>query len=1074
MRSILDKVQIAVAVEYLGKMLDRHNQGASENDIRSAFRDFLIRTAIAKDESEIVTETRPAKDSRKKVDLYIRNTYVEFKKSIIKTNAIAQEYIDQLDNYILENAAAGNGIQNGILTDGKNFLMRSVGDHLRALYPEAHSVFGEAKQGHRLYEYLYSIIETEAVDISPSDENLTKYFGNDSAVFKTATALLSAAHGANRDDPTVEVKRKLWKDLLQVALGDEKANDLTASDWLFVRHTYLTCLIALIVQNNFNIDVEHHSRNDPTGLLNGELLAQNSGLKGIIESDLFTWPLEVGQTEYLRTIARQVVRFAWDRTEGELTSTLYQNTVTEEEREQLGEYYTPRWLAQAMTEELIEDPINTRVLDPACGSGTFIASAVAHLIANTQELSAQERLALVQKNVAGIDLHPVAVQLAKATWVMSCQPVIMAARRSGSAGQEIVAPIHLGDSLQLRYDSSRLTGHGVIELRTGETLSSPTGSHADEIVFQIPIKLAKDVDRFDNVMVSLARAIERDGNTDTILDQFGITEDFGRTSLQQTIASMRALHAAGRNHVWAYYLRNMTRPAVISEQKVDAIIGNPPWLTYNQSAGIIREELKNLSRELYQIWAGGRFATHQDVASLFFCRVLELYLKEGGRIGMVMPHSALRSGQHHKWRSGYYSAKVRSSSGNAKRAMSVDFSLKHPWDLSRLRPNDFFPITSCVVFGSFNGGWGDWKRHQRVARALSPGKVEVWRGEVGEPSIGRELSELIGDDGSFRSPYATVSSQGPTISDRRLFFVKTAPNDTAFALPNTQRTFAATSSMDEKSYSVTELRGVVVDDYNIFDIYLGESLAPYLTLNPKKAVLPTSRETLTISLDHSNCLTNQKTGSVKHECELDLDSLNDRMRARWTVMERLWDENKKPTDRKTLFRRLNYNGSLTSQLATLRAGLTRRPRLAYTTSGRPTAALIADRKAILDTTLYQVICASKAEAYYLLAIINSIALEDAVEPFRPTGRFGKTGARHLHKHLWKLPIPRYNPSDRKHTKLSRLGRTAAKSARDYVGDTEGQSYRTIRGQLRHKWQAKSRVCSAIEVAVSELLNGDNS
>ena len=69
----------AVAREYLGKLLERHNDVDSENDIRSAFRDFLVRTEIAGSESEIVTETRPAPDSRHKVDLYLGNTYVEFK-----------------------------------------------------------------------------------------------------------------------------------------------------------------------------------------------------------------------------------------------------------------------------------------------------------------------------------------------------------------------------------------------------------------------------------------------------------------------------------------------------------------------------------------------------------------------------------------------------------------------------------------------------------------------------------------------------------------------------------------------------------------------------------------------------------------------------------------------------------------------------------------------------------------------------------------------------------------------------------------------------------------------------------
>ena len=82
-----------LAREYLGKLLERHRLGASENDIRAAFRDFLLRTGIAADESEIVTETRPAADSRSKVDLYLRNTYVEFRRSIIIGGAIDPEAI---------------------------------------------------------------------------------------------------------------------------------------------------------------------------------------------------------------------------------------------------------------------------------------------------------------------------------------------------------------------------------------------------------------------------------------------------------------------------------------------------------------------------------------------------------------------------------------------------------------------------------------------------------------------------------------------------------------------------------------------------------------------------------------------------------------------------------------------------------------------------------------------------------------------------------------------------------------------------------------------------------------------
>ena len=88
----------------------------------------------------------------------------------------------------------------------------------------------------------------------------------------------------------------------------------------------------------------------------------------------------------------------------------------------------------------------------------------------------------------------------------------------------------------------------------------------------------------------------------------------------------------------------------------------------------------------------GRYATHQDVAGLFFARSTDLYLKDDGVIGMVMPHSALQAGQYAKWRTGEWQAK---SSGRGKkrtqgRVLAVNFGHKKAWDLERLEPNTFF------------------------------------------------------------------------------------------------------------------------------------------------------------------------------------------------------------------------------------------------------------------------------------------------------------------------------------------------------------------------------------------------
>ena len=1060
-----------IADKYLGYLLERHRLGASENDIRIAFRDFLLHTGIAKDESVTFTENNPAAGSLSRVDLYLRNTYVEFKRGIIKGGEIDPAAIAQLDGYLMENAKAGGGIRNGILTDGANYLKRSVGDHRRNIsaleVKKAQREFSRPQQGSRLYEYLDVIIDTQAVNLAPSPAMLTRYFGADSEVFKTATALLTEAHDAHRDHPTVAVKRKLWRDLLQVAIGQNSVDDSPDGDSLYVRHTYLTALVGLIVQARFGIDVARYADSEPARLLSGEILSRHTKLKNITESALFTWPLETGATLYLGVIADEVARFNWRQNADGLAAALYESAISQEERKRMGEYYTPDWLAQAIADELITDPVNTRVLDPACGSGTFIEAAVKRLIAHSAGMRPGRRLALLQENIAGIDLHPVAVQLAKTTWVIASQDIITAARESGEAGAEITAPIHLGDALQLRYDNSELDAQGYITLDSGEKLAG----QRDSIRFQIPLSLARQTDKFDKLMLELSNAVERGYDAGRVLNNYGVDDPAERQPMETTIAQMRELRDIGRNHVWAYYLRNMTRPVVIAEEKVDLIIGNPPWLTYNQSADIIREEIKALSQNRYQIWAGGKNSPHQDIATLFYCRITELYLKDRGKIGMVMPHSVLRTELHLKFRRGYYETKKPPRSRAAKQAFSLDFSVKLPWDLEKLQPNSFFPIASCVVFAQLPGYRGDPKLHQSTAKPLAPGQVEIWSGPTNTKHVQREVTPLIHHDGEFKSTYAGYANQGPTITDRRLFFVTAYPNPNELAPPDTFVTFPRTGKLDKKTYSVDELHEQIVEGDNLFEVYLGETLAPYVALPPLKAVLPVSKATMTMPLDHSGCPGWPDGEFIRHTaCEVDHEELNEDMRARWEIMERLWEANRGKTDTKSLTQNLNWLNKLTSQLDYLRrltgiesvAPVERPVRIAYTQSGRPTAALITNDQAILDRSLYQVACRNLDEAHYLLAIINSVALEQRVMDFMTKGLFG---ARGLEKHLWMVSIPEYDAADDRHAELSRLGQSAAGE----VAARRKQGLGVGRTELRNEWQPQSPTAQSIEAAVRALL-----
>ena len=495
-------------------------------------------------------------------------------------------------------------------------------------------------------------------------------------MYQRDIATLRALYDEYAGYNTIKVKRELWRNLLTAALGEIARTD-DQLDGLFVRHTYLTAVIGMVVQARFGGDIVRLAANDPADLLHGRDFRNKTGLQGVVESDFFAWPTEVGGQPFLRTLGRRIARFDWQQAPNDVAAILYETVIPPDERRQLGEYYTPDWLARAIVREVITDPLGQYVLDPACGSGTFVAEAVTHFIeaARDTSLDPKEQLEWLRFSVAGIDVHPVAVHLARAAWVLAAQPALQAASAAGLAAN-VTVPIYLGDALQLRFQTGDLFAQHEVRIQVNDDKNT-------ELVF--PVSLVDRAEDFDALMGDVADAIENGDDPSFALDDHGITDPAERQTLEKTIAAMQQLHAEGRNHIWAYYTRNLVRPVALAQRKVDVIVGNPPWINYNQTVSTLRTELERQSKDLYGIWAGGRYATHQDVAGLFFARSVDLYLKNGGVIGMVMPHSALQAGQYTKWRAGSWQAR------RSGRGLGVDFGHKTAWDLEKLEPNTFFP-----------------------------------------------------------------------------------------------------------------------------------------------------------------------------------------------------------------------------------------------------------------------------------------------------------------------------------------------------------------------------------------------
>ena len=1022
--------------EAASEILRRHDLNEPEANITSAIRDFLILTNLAK-RDEIVEEKAPALGARTAVDLTALDTFVEIKRRIGTTPGFDPDpdNVEQLDGYLEQSEEESGRHRMGVLTDGKHWLLRWPGaGEVKTTYPYAFTL--ESPDGWLpLYEWLRDKALESRDDIPLDREGATEHFGPDSPRYRKDIARLSELYARNKDSETIRVKVRLWGDLLRAALG-EAVGETEDIDDLFVRHTYLSMVVGMVVQATFGIDIYGLAANDPEDLLKGRRFQSDTGLQGVVESDFFAWPSEVeGGVPLLTALANRIARFDWTNAPPDIAAILYETVIPPDERRRLGEYYTPDWLARAMVRELVTDPLEQRVLDPSCGSGTFIVEAVNHFMehAAREGLVGKELFDRLHDAVTGIDVHPVAVHLARAAWTLAARRAI-----EGSEKASVSVPIYLGDSLQLRFRTGDMFAEHEVRIEVEDEENTA-------LVF--PVSLVERAGDFDSLMSDVADAIERGDDPLLALDDNGITDPAERCTLEETIGTMRRLHAEGRNHIWAYYTRNLVRPVALSRNKVDVVIGNPPWLSYRRTVSDLRTELERQSKDIYGIWIGGKQASNQDVAGLFFARSVDLYLKDGGVIGMVMPHSTLVAGQYRKLRTGRWTTQ------NGLRSLSVDLGFKKAWDLEKLEPNTFFPLPSSVVFA---------KRTGEVGRATPlSGYVEHWLGSTGDAAVRRTnvpLSETLDSDGS---PYDQFSRRGSDVYPRSLFIVVQTENPAVVQARQTITVNPRRGPQDKvpwKTLGLNEIASQTVESSHVYDVYLGETVVPYATLEPHKAVLPFRRRDGELPSDPNGI------GGIR------ISGLEQRMRERWQSISRLWEKNKEPHNKLDLLGNLDHYGKLSAQLE-WRTNPGERPiRIVQTEAGRPTAAIIHDNYAIIDTTLYWITCEVVKEAQYLLAIINSQALYNAVVPMMPKGQFG---ARHLHKHLWKLPIPEFDAEEQLHVAISNAGQAAAEGASEQLARLRRERDRvtvTIARRELRKWLADSEEGRAVETLVSELLS----
>ena len=419
--------------------------------------------------------------------------------------------------------------------------------------------------------------------------------------------------------PTL-TKRKLWLDMMETSgLVPE---DERGQERLFLAHSFLI-VVARLVSHTLS---ESHGDDDWT-------IAIRDGFA--------SWILDFSRgMSWGRRIWKRVDGYDWRRRRSDVLRDLYHRYVSEQDRKVFGEFYTPDWLAALMVEEVLDDnwieksteavltgePDGVGVLDPACGSGTFLYHAALRILgsSNVKGLRPVEQANVVTRLVNGMDIHPVAVEIAR----VNVERALPGYPTEGASAYRVF----LGDSLQAETRDELLFGHTKDAMR----LMTPNGRQA-----LIPMELVLSLSFAENMRRMVNAAAEEKPLPP------GIANKNNRAALESCHQALIEIIRTEGNSVWTWYAVNLAGPYLLAKRKVDRIVANPPWVRLSD---IQVKERKRAMEEFGQslgLQAGGKLAPHLDIASFFILQTRKLYAIDPERNpgAWLVKKSATRSGQ---------------------------------------------------------------------------------------------------------------------------------------------------------------------------------------------------------------------------------------------------------------------------------------------------------------------------------------------------------------------------------------------------------------------------------------------
>lgn len=861
----------------------------------------------------------------------------------------------------------------GFLTDGVHWWGYEAGQEGGSA-PLAGSA-RECPEAQALHDYLREFVApAHRKHKPPPPDNLID------EVFAPFLARVQKLLRQYEDQAFYRTKLTIWHETLSRAGLTPPEGQTTRTAELFARHTTLVAAARILKT-----------------ILQGEAADDAAAIEAVRDG-FPAWLVETreGPSSVLE-MTRRLREYNWRGDTRDRLKEAYHHFIDVRERKEFGEYYTPDWLAKKMVEQALdktwldeavqkaarvvlgeEEEDNMKalaVLDPSCGSGTFLFHAArkvrSHINETRPDLAPHAR-AMVSRMTVGIDVHPIAIEMARATLEMALPP-------QDGGGGDVPLQVFLGDAMQ----SDRVGYGGLPEAGTTISIVSSDGR-----ILYIPKSMLLHA-RADHFIDALNDEAVKPAEQQTPL-HFPELPDADREDIQGAQQKLTEIIHSEANHVWAWHLRNKAGLVRLSTQKAGRIIGNPPWLAaYNTPDGERKKTIEKM-RKNYGISVRIRGSSAKgDLASVFSARVMDLYLAEGDRMALVLPGSALKNQTWAPWRSGDW------------KPCKASFELA--WNLDALDPPVFGhnpPNGTCAVFA----------RRTEAAEALDTKHIGHWSGDPDNPTV--QLKALAPNGAS---PYHGRFLRGAVAQPHGLLYVLAG---NATPLPGKPRgRVQVTTKVSSKGPWKGIFREAVVEARALLPLATSKGLVPFHVEADASLIAPREKVGGThVLLEPGNRAFKKKYPETYRY---------------WRDAEQTYQEKRSPNSGSTLSENLDRYRTLSNQLD--RSAAQARPdsqvKVFYNKSGTKLRAARGPASLPAADKLYWLIARNGNEALYLVGIINAPCMQNA-------WRENKTSSLDFDKSPWKsIPVPLYDAKNPKHRAVVQAARRAEKQ----FGNAERQA-----------------------------------